>query len=220
MSGWLTPNSLLPAAAHCRRLFIPGDAQMLANVSGAIRDLCNAWNWEVFGSVSIEDVTAAMETMYERFLVDTWNMIGAVVPCACSTTPTGTLECDGAQYARVDYPDLYRALADIFVVDADFFTVPDLRHRTVGGIGQAGGSGITWEIGDTFGEEAHTLNESEIPAHTHTEITAVATVINGGVEAPAAAAIPGTGITGSAGSGQSHNNIQPTMALRYVIIAR
>lgn len=219
-SAWLTPNSLLPSAAHCRRLFVPGDAQVLANVSGALRELCAEYNWEEFGVVSVADTVSAMEEMYERFLLETWNMIGAVVPCACSTTPTGTLECDGAQYARVDFPDLYRALADTFILDADNFVVPDLRHRTIGGIGQAGGSGLTWEIGDTFGEEVHTLTETEIPGHTHTEITAVASVINGGVEAPAAAAVPGTGITGSAGGGQSHNNLQPTMALRYVIIAR
>lgn len=76
--------------------------------------------------------------------------------------------------------------------------------------------------------------------HVHSEISAVATIINGGIEAPAAAATPFPSSTGIGfaniqaagvvidattvnvdltGGGQPHNNIQPSIALKYVMIA-
>lgn len=73
---------------------------------------------------------------------------------------TGALFCDGAQYARVDYPDLYDFLAGTsYIVDADNFTVPDLVDTFVMGGETPGGTG---------GEASHTLTEDELPTHTHT----------------------------------------------------
>lgn len=163
-------------------------------------------------------------------------MIGTIQPVATDTMPSGMLECDGTTYNRVDYPDLYAALASPFIVDADHFITPDLRGRAI--IGAGAGAGLsTYAAGDTGGEEAHQLTTAELASHAHsvndlghvhTEITATPTVITIGAGAPAPSALPGIGVTGNSptgislnntGSDTPHENRQPYMALRYGIWA-
>lgn len=213
MRGWLTPDTLTPNAAHVRRLVIPGDRVMLANVCGALLDMTYETSWEQQGAVTPAEAAQASLDMYGRFLVETWSMIGAIVPAITADTPVGCLELDGATYNGDDYPDLY-AVIDSFWKNGDgTFTVPDLRGKFPLSLNGSHG------MGATGGAETITLTEAQMPAHTHGESTAVPAVINGGVEAPAAAATPSTGVTGSAGSSQAHDNMPPFVALRYVLIA-
>src|SRR5438132_11210 len=58
-------------------------------------------------------------------------MIGMVFPLVTIDPPPNVLPCDGAEYLRVDFPDLYAVLDMPFIVDAYHFVVPDLRGRTV-----------------------------------------------------------------------------------------
>lgn len=92
-------------------------------------------------------------------------MIGTVVPTviAAANLPAYLLFCDGSTYNRVDYPDLYALLDSAFITDADHFTTPDLRGRTV--IGANG----TYAVGSSGGESTHTLTSTEMPSHTHTQ---------------------------------------------------
>jgi microcystin-dependent protein len=90
-----------------------------------------------------------------------------------------------------------------------------------------------YALGDTGGEETHTLITSETPAHSHTdtghshsEIVAAPNVTTIGVGAPEPTAIPGVGVTGigsasltSTGGNGAHNNLQPFIALNYFIVA-
>ena len=65
-------------------------------------------------------------------------------------------------------------------------------------------------IGETGGTKTETLNETQIPAHTHTNIEpdASVTFYEGGV---AATAVPSgsASVSGSTGGGLPHNNVQP-----------
>jgi microcystin-dependent protein len=188
---------------------------MLAAISGALYNLTNPENWEPVGAVTPQDAADYCFVMLNRFWNEgNWLMSGIVYAYAGDTIPENTLECDGSLYNRVDYPELYAALNSAFIVDADTFRVPDLRALTV--IGANG----TYPVSFTGGEAAHTLVEAEIPAHAHTEGTAIGAIINGGLEAPAASAVPSAGLTGYTGGGGSHNNMQPFMSLKYVIVAR
>lgn len=214
MRGWLTPESLTPDIAHVRRLIIPGDAAVLAAVTGALLELTYANNWEEQGAATPQETADAMLTMYNQFVKEKWNLIGMIVPCATQSTPGGCLECDGSVYPVGDYPALVAVLDRHWLTPTGYFTVPDLQARVPMGI-QTG----WFAMGAMGGEQYHTLSSGEMPAHTHSEITATAVVINGGVEAPAPSAVPGIGVTGSAGLGQSHNNLQPYTVLRFVIIA-
>jgi microcystin-dependent protein len=160
-------------------------------------------------------------------------VIGTVFAHCNTLTPDYALPCDGTQYLRVDYPELYASLDSVFIVDADNFVTPDLRGKTVLGTGLSA-SGTNYTINQSGGAEDHTLTTSEMPSHSHsnvphshTESAATPTAILIGAGAPAPSAIPGVSITGSSsisidntGGGQSHNNMQPFRSLRYAIWAR
>jgi microcystin-dependent protein len=146
-------------------------------------------------------------------------MLGMIIAFMTDDPPPNVLPCDGSTYARVDFPDLYSVLAPIYIVDADNFTVPDLRGRTV--IGTGIGTGLTSRsIGDSSGEEQHQLDVSEIPGHTHTiPLTATTLAVEPG-EVTVLTPIPVlTQDTGSTGGDGSHNNMQPFYALNYGVIA-
>jgi len=230
--GWLTPDTI-PTATICRRLVIPDDIDIITAVSGALDLLCQVGNWQQFGAVTPGDIAYAMQQMFWTYAeTDVACMIGAVIPYATDTTPDGTLYCDGTTYQRTDYPELYAVLASVYIVDADSFVVPDLRGRTV--IGDGTGSGLSARaVGDLLGEETHVLTTAELASHAHTTVPhthvdgiAVASLAEAPV-VPIPSAVPGVGVTGSSGvtvnntgSDTAHNNMQPSGALRYCIIAR
>lgn len=122
--------------------------------------------------------------------------------------PTGSIICDGSVLNRADYPRLYNKwIGTDLIIDADTFRTPDMRYKFILGADE------TRPPLTEGGEENHTLSLAEIPSHQHSEISAIATIINGGLEAPASAAVPSLASTGFAGSGQSHNNMPPYVAL-------
>lgn len=146
-------------------------------------------------------------------------MIGMIFPYVTESPPPNVLACDGSSYLRVDYPELYAVLDTVFIVDADNFIVPDLRGRTV--IGAGDGDGLTTRnAGDTVGEETHQLTESELASHVHTiPLTATTLAVEPG-EVTVLTPIPIlTQNTGSTGGDVAHNNMQPSYALNYGILA-
>lgn len=140
--------------------------------------------------------------------------IGDVKATAAATIPTGCLLCDGAIYAKVDYPGLYAVLDSAFLPDADHLQVPDLRSRFL--IGSGGGT----LVGDTGGEATHTLTIGEIPSHSHTiPDTTTSLAVEPG-EVAVLTPIPIlTQSTGNTGGDGAHNNIPPYISLRYYIVA-
>jgi len=141
-------------------------------------------------------------------------MIGMIFPLVTLDPPPNVLPCDGGTYLRVDFPELYAVLDTPFIVDADHFSVPDLRGKTVIG---AGG---TFSNADTGGEETHTLDVSEMPSHSHTIQATITTLVLEPGEVTALTPIPLlTQNTGDTGGGGEHNNMQPYYALNYGIVA-
>lgn len=215
---WLTPDT--PSAGYiCRLLRIPNSEEHLAIVNGALLPLLYANSFELFGTATAEETAELFREMYEQYTQSRGCMIGAVISYATADPPGDTLACDGATYDRADFPLLYAALDDAFLLDADTFVVPDLRGRAV--LGNGTGTGLSARaMGDSAGVERVTLSTDEIPGHTHGEGIAVPTLINGGLEAPASSATSSTGTTGSTGGGASHDNMMPFAVLRYCIVAR
>jgi len=186
-------------------------------------------NWEQAGTTTIESAVNAAQDAY-------WSatrMIGMIIPIATSTLPDNVLLCDGRTLARVDYPELYLALDDAFIVDEDYLKLPDLRGRAIIGAGQ--GTGLTERnVSDTGGEEAHTLSSGEMPVHAHTDLGHIHSThahLSGLALAPGElpVALPavanleatssGNAAIQNAGSGNAHNTMPPFVAIKYGIVA-
>jgi len=220
----------------CWTLTIPDAPDWLALVSGALLVLGRAYNFEAFGTATPQETADTFRDMLDNaiFRVGTCRVIGEIVCYAGSTSPdAGWLLCDGSSLLRADYPALFAVIGTTYgAADGTHFNVPDLAGRTP--VGTGSGSGLTTRsLGDSFGEEAHTLITSETPSHAHTDtghthpegnaVPAVGAAIAG---VPIPSAIPGVGVTGAGfaaigttGGDGSHNNLQPSLALNYFIVA-
>ncbi len=128
--------------------------------------------------------------------------------------PVGYLEAQGQVLNYVDYPDLAPVLAATWGGDGiTTFGLPDLRGRTLIGRGQ--GSGLTNRTFATYlGEESHILTVPEIPAHTHTYDRTESG--GSGIDSPGSRG-PFSRNTGSTGGGGSHNNMQPSAAIKWIV---
>lgn len=205
-------------------LTMPATNWFIRQVGDLLRDITLYERWEQRGAVSVDDAIQAGTAMYLGFV----PMIGQVIPYVTAQPPDNCLVCDGATYARVDYPDLYARLAAVFIIGPDNFVVPDLRGRTIIGMS------TSYPMGSTGGEATHQLTVAEMPSHGHTDTghmhstgnsITIAAVVPG--EGPVLAPNPIPALTGTAsanitnaGGDGSHNNLQPYVALQYAIVAR
>jgi microcystin-dependent protein len=93
---------------------------------------------------------------------------GAITMFGGSVAPSGYLFCDGSSVNRADYPALFTAIGTTYgSASGTTFNVPDLRGRTP--IGAGTGAGLTARVlGSTGGAEAVTLTIAQMPSHNHT----------------------------------------------------
>ena len=183
-------------------------------------DLAQPEKWSLCGMITPEEAALAFTNLWETLKMD-FMQIGAVIMWAGPIPAGGALlYCDGTSYLRADYPDLFAVIGTTFgAVDSSHFNVPDLQGRVP--VGDGTGSGLSMRtVGDTGGEETHTLVTSEIPSHTHTEVTAVAAVGAAITGVPVPSAVPGVGSTGSTGGDGPHENMPPFLVLNYAIVAQ
>jgi microcystin-dependent protein len=160
-------------------------------------------------------------------------LLGLIFPIMTAEPPANCLLCDGSTYAREDYPLLYAAIDPAFIVDADFFVVPDLRRKKPRGADPLAGVDPI-PVGATGGQETVTLTTAEMPSHTHEPIPHQHTV-GAGIsilaiapgEAPVQTPnIPFTDLTGFAsaevlpiGGDGAHDNLDPFIALNFAVVA-
>lgn len=230
-----TPTCEPPINYCCRRLSIPNDDTWIALVNGALSTLLfpQFWIQTEIGGKTIESVNEEFAVMWLDYL-GLLEMIGAVIPMCVDVLPTNMLWCDGSEYLRVDYPDLYGRLPSAFITDADHFITPDLRGRFVVGSGQGVGL-VERPFASDGGEEIHVLNVDEMPVHTHADaghthsytaplaqlVNGTSSAVPGGAsELPFSTTGSGNADIQNAGGGEGHNNMPPYLALRFALVAK
>ena len=173
----------------------------------------------------IEDPTPA--DAFKALINRTKAKAGFIYPLASEEVPHGFLLCDGGEYSRAEYAELFAAIGTTYG-DGDgstTFNVPNLSKRVPVG---AGGN---YELGVMDGEEKHTLTVDEMPEHTHqvqqrhsngntSGMTSIYTsnldTTNGSSEGYYLNTASGL-YTNAVGGSQPHNNMQPYTVVNYII---
>lgn len=148
---------------------------------------------------------------------------GTLLPYAGTTAPAYYLMADGSAVSRTMFARLFAVIGTTYGAGdgSTTFNVPDLRGRVIAGL-KTGDSAFS-TIGQTGGAKTHTLTTGEMPAHTHTSDSGLVNAYGAGSPATAAWGSSigfGYGVayaTSSAGGGEAHNNLQPYIALNYII---
>lgn len=213
---YLTPDNG-PNAYLFKWLRIPNDLRIIGAVTGALGELAKYYRWEQFGTLTPQETSEILLELLSRYLAWSGSLIGSMFSYPGLLPPDGCLPCDGQIYNRVDFPELYEYLIGTLLInDADTFTTPHFPGRVVS---------MADEINTPFtefGESQHALIESELAPHTHYYTPPV---FNVDLESPGApdAFAAGVGLvdveTTSTGGGEPHNNIPPTIAFNWCIVA-
>jgi len=168
--------------------------------------------------------------------------LGEVVLFAGNFAPRGWAFCEGQLLSINQNQALFSLLGTTYGGDGrTTFALPDLRGRLA--IHKGNGPGLNdRRLGQKLGTETETLNVTQLPSHSHvaTSTTEIAVSTAAGVEstgngnfiaihpnafntnATVGAVLGGVSSStptaiGNTGGGQSHNNIQPSIAIHYII---
>jgi microcystin-dependent protein len=158
--------------------------------------------------------------------------LGEIMLFGGNFAPRGFALCNGQLLSISQNTALFSLLGTTYGGNGQTtFALPNLQGRVV--LHQGQGPGLSpRSMGQTGGELAHTLVLNEMPAHAHTVrvSSSAGTVVAPGntvIHARNAAQIPQWGTTvdtalataamTSSGGGQPHMNMQPYLALNYVI---
>jgi len=164
--------------------------------------------------------------------------IGAVMPYAGSSAPSGWLLCAGQEVSRTTYAALDAVIGTTYGsytngsggAGTTHLRLPDLRGRAVFGRDDMGGSaagrvtnsgignpGINGAaLGATGGADRHTLTTAQMPSHSHSIGNA-----SGGNSGGAISFAGQNGIVQSAAAGgsEAHPQMPPAIILNFIIYA-
>ncbi|MBO0951055.1 phage tail protein [Fibrella forsythiae] len=160
--------------------------------------------------------------------------LGVIKAFGFNFAPRGWALCDGSLLQIAQNQALFALLGTTFGGDGvQTFGLPDLRGRTLIGMGSAPGL-QPYQLGQKGGVESVTLIAGQLPAHAHS-FALNAYSEPGNVGSPAGASPAATGSldpeyrtsgtvvpmasqqTGSNGSNQAHENRSPYLAINYSI---
>jgi microcystin-dependent protein len=167
--------------------------------------------------------------------------LGQITVYPYTFPPSGWADCNGQLLPISQNTALFSLLGTTYGGDGRVsFGLPDLQGRIPVGQGQLVG-GSNYEMGEIAGQENVTLGMQGLPLHSHGLSAStvngttnnpsdmiIATPQVGGGRAPATdkgniynPGMPDTPLAGTsigvAGGSQAHNNIQPSLVLRYCI---
>jgi len=147
--------------------------------------------------------------------------IGAVIPWAGTNNQNpGWLGCDGRSLNKNSYAQLFNAIKYTYGGSGNNFNLPDLRGRVVAGLSNNNDVLIgAMNLGQKKGSQTHKLTIAEMPKHRHG-------IGSGDDQAGSQSLSPfrrtyddneSTVHSLYEGGDGSHNNVQPTIVLNYLI---
>ena len=160
--------------------------------------------------------------------------VGQINVYSFNFAPRSWAFCDGSLLSIRQSTTLFSLLGTQFGGDGSTtFALPKLNFASVCGPGQGAGLSYRYQ-GDVFGTQTVTLNQSQMPAHTHAanalsygrlQERSNAPLSDGGIttssfmpytDGAANTPMAANGVTPQGGGG-AHNNMQPFLALNYSI---
>jgi microcystin-dependent protein len=166
------------------------------------------------------------------------NYLGEIRIFAGNFAPQGWLFCQGQLLAISQNQALFALLGTTYGGDGQTtFSVPDLRGRAAVGLGA--GPGLSpYQQGQQAGYETVTLTTAQLPVHQHPVLGSMRATTGTPAQASPSQAYFGdqagpayqsgapnnmlapdavTGQTNPTGDSQAHSNIQPLLAINYII---
>lgn len=160
---------------------------------------------------------------------------GAILPWPTNIAPANFLICDGAAVSRTTYAVLFATIGTTYGAGngTTTFNIPNMVGKTI--VGRDATDAQFDVLGETGGAKTHTLAESEMPSHKHTDTghshRQVITANSGGPgirwdyrqDGSAWSYDQGVDTWGSSanitytGGSQPHNNLQPYVVANYII---
>lgn len=157
--------------------------------------------------------------------------VGEIALFAGNFAPDGWLFCDGSCLPISEYETLYQLISSTYGGDGEStFCLPNLCGRAPLHAGR--GPGASYQLGEMGGTEETTLTTQQIPNHSHalgvssspgTTTSPQGFPAIGGngsaqyTQSTASLATQPVQTLGGFGGGQPHNNMQPYLAVNYII---
>jgi microcystin-dependent protein len=199
-------------------------------IKPAVNDPTDQNLWGGYLNTSLDIIDTQMKTNADAVTAGSVPT-GGIIDFAGSVEPAGYLLCFGQAVDRTTYAALFAVIGTTYGIGdgSTTFNLPDLRGRVSAGQDDMGGTsanrltglsgGVDGDVlGATGGAETHALVEAENGPHTHSYTTLTS---SGFITGPALqannAATGSSGTTNSSGSGNPHNNVQPTIVLNKII---
>lgn len=142
-------------------------------------------------------------------------LTGTIIDFAGTSPPTGYLVCDGSAVSRTTYANLFSAISTTWGAGngTTTFNLPNLtRRNTIGSGGTPTSPAFPGNaVGNTGGEEVHTMTTAELVSHAHNSPANTQFFLSetGGLSLPVAGSNAGVGsTTATTGSSTPFNVMQ------------
>jgi microcystin-dependent protein len=168
--------------------------------------------------------------------------LGEIRAVGFNFVPEGWASCNGQLLSIAENDALFFLLGTTYGGDGQTsFAVPNMTGRVgVGAQGGATGPGLSnYPLGQRGGTESVTLTTAQLPSHGHPYAVPVAGSTTGTLSSNPLGKLPGSlggtyaatagtnqnlaanavtnGAVGAAGGNQPHSNVQPVLAINYII---
>lgn len=169
--------------------------------------------------------------------------IGEIRVVGFNFTPVGWASCNGQMLSISQYTALFSLIGTTYGGDGQTtFAVPNLNSRlAVGAQSGVAGPGLSsYPLGAMLGTENATLTSAQMPAHVHTVEVPLQAATSGPTSASPAGRFPATSpssksyaaaatagaaldaqaltaTVGATGGGALHSNVQPVLAMNFII---